>query len=86
MNAYYGRDTRRRIRSAFFTKGDSVKHITGLVIYGYLWNKTSDQWILDEPAAAIVRRIYAMIIALVLNIPILYFIVHNFRFRICHIV
>ena len=63
MNEYYARDTSRKIRSTFLAKGNSGKHVTGLVIYGYLWNETRDQWIVDEPAAAIVRRIYSMTVA-----------------------
>ena len=63
MNEYYARDTSRKIRSTFLAKGNSGKHVTGLVIYGYLWNETRDKWIVDEPAAAIVRRIYAMTVA-----------------------
>ena len=62
MNEYYARDTSRKIRSTFLAKGNSGKHITGLVIYGYLWNETRDKWIVDEPSAAIVRRIFSMTI------------------------
>lgn len=36
MNEYYARDTSRKIRSTFQSKGKSGKHVTGLVIYGYL--------------------------------------------------
>ena len=38
MNEYYARDTSRKIRSTFQSKGKSGKHLTGTVIYGYLWN------------------------------------------------
>ena len=44
MNEYYARDTSRKIRSTFQSKGKSGKHVTGLVIYGYLWNETRDQY------------------------------------------
>ena len=36
MNEYYARDTSRKIRSTFQSKGKSGKHLTGTVIYGYL--------------------------------------------------
>lgn len=62
MNEYYARDTSRKIRSTFQTKGKTGKHLTGTVIYGYLWNETRDQWIVDEETAPIVKRIYAMTI------------------------
>ena len=39
MNEYYARDTSRKIRSTFQSKGKSGKHVTGTVIYGYLWNE-----------------------------------------------
>lgn len=43
MNEYYARDTSRKIRSTFQSKGKSGKHLTGTVIYGYLWNEARDQ-------------------------------------------
>ena len=42
MNEYYARDTSRKIKSTFKTKGMTGKHLTGTVIYGYLWNETRD--------------------------------------------
>lgn len=62
MNEYYARDTSRKIRSTFQTKGKSGKHVTGTVIYGYLWNEKRDQWLVDEYSAGIVKRIFAMTI------------------------
>ena len=62
MNEYYARDTSRKIKSTFKTKGMTGKHLTGTVIYGYLWNETRDQWIVDEYAAEVVKRIFAMTI------------------------
>ncbi len=62
MNEYYARDTSRKIRSTFQTKGKSGKHVTGLVIYGYLWNDKRDQWLVDEYSAGIVKRIFSMTI------------------------
>ncbi len=62
MNEYYARDTSRKIRSTFQSKGKSGKHLTGTVIYGYLWNEARDQWLVDSEAAEVVKRIFAMTI------------------------
>ena len=62
MNEYYARDTSRKIRSTFQSKGKSGKHLTGTVIYGYLWNEARDQWLVDPEAAEVVKHIFAMTI------------------------
>ena len=62
FNEYYARDTSRKIRSTFQSKGKSGKHLTGTVIYGYLWNEARDQWLVDPEAAEVVKRIFAMTI------------------------
>ena len=62
MNEYYARDTSRKIRSTFQSKGKSGKHVTGTVSYGYLWNESRDHWIVDPEAAEVVKRIFAMTI------------------------
>ena len=59
MNEWYARDTSKKIKSTFKTKGMMGKHLTGTVIYGYLWNEARDQWIVDEEAADVVKRIFA---------------------------
>lgn len=38
----------------------SGKHLTGHVAYGYLWDEKRENWIVDEEAADVVRRIFAM--------------------------
>ena len=60
MNEFYARDTSRKIRSVFKSKGMSGKHLTGTVIYGYLWDKKREHWLVDEEAAAVVRHIFAL--------------------------
>ena len=60
MYEFYARDTSRKIKSVFKAKGMSGKHLTGTVIYGYLWDEKREHWIVDEEAAAVVRRIFAM--------------------------
>ena len=62
MNEYYARDTSRKIRSTFQSKGKSGKHLTGTVIYGYLWNEARDLWLVAPEAAEVVKRIFAMTI------------------------
>ena len=60
MYEFYARDTSRKIKSVFKAKGMSGKHVTGTVIYGYLWDEKRENWIVDEEAAAVVRRIFSM--------------------------
>ena len=62
MNEFFARDTSRKIRSTFQSKGKSGKHLTGTVIYGYLWNENRTQWFVDPEAARVVKRIFAMTI------------------------
>ena len=58
MNEFYARDTSRKIRSVFKSKGMSGKHLTGTVIYGYLWAEKREHWLGDEEAAEVVHRIF----------------------------
>ena len=58
MNEFYARDTSRKIRSVFKSKGMSGKHLTGTVIYGYLWDEKREHWLVDEEAAEVVHRIF----------------------------
>ena len=60
MNEFYARDTSRKIRYVFKSKGMSGKHLTGTVIYGYLWDEKREHWLVDEEAAEVVRRIFSL--------------------------
>ena len=60
MNEFYARDTSRKIRSVFKSKGMSGKHLTGTVIYGYLWDEKREHWLVDEEAAEVVREIFRL--------------------------
>ena len=60
MNEFYARDTSRKIRSVFKSKGMSGKHLTGTVIYGSLWDEKREHWLVDEEAAEVVRRIFSL--------------------------
>lgn len=61
MNEWYARDTSKKIKSVFKAKGLSGKRTMSNVCYGYL-KSTEDKtkWIVDEEAAAVVRRIFEM--------------------------
>ena len=48
MNEFYARDTSRKIRSVFKSKGMSGKHLTGTVIYGYLWDESGNTGLLTK--------------------------------------
>ena len=60
MNEFYARDNSRKIRSVFKSKGMSGKHLTGTVIYGYLWDEKREHWLVDEEATEVVRRIFSL--------------------------
>ena len=63
MNEWYVRDTSRKIKSVLHNKGMDGKHLTSNAIYGYKKDPDDpDLWIIDEEAAAVVRRIYQLII------------------------
>ena len=56
FNEFYARDTSRKIRSVFKSKGMSGKHLTGTVIYGYLWDEKREHWLVDEDEMCIRDR------------------------------
>ena len=60
MHEFYARDTSRKIKSTFKTKGMSGKHCTGTVIYGYLWDEKRENWLVDDEAAEVVKSIFRM--------------------------
>jgi DNA invertase Pin-like site-specific DNA recombinase len=61
MNGFFVRDASRKIKSVIKAKCMTRKHLTGTVIYGYLWvDEKREKWIVDEEVAAMVCRIFAM--------------------------
>ena len=59
FNEFYARDTSRKIRAVNKAKGERGEHLTTNPPYGY--KKDPDdpkKWIIDEEAAAVVRRIF----------------------------
>lgn len=61
MNEWYLRDCSRKQKAAYQARAKAGKRVTNNVIYGYLKDpKDKHRWIIDEEAAAVVRRIYAL--------------------------
>lgn len=60
---WHARDTSRKIRAIFGARTAAGKHVSGAIPYGYIHNPNDRQeWLIDEEAAAIVRRVYRSII------------------------
>ena len=61
MNEWYIRDSSRKVTTVLRARGMEGKHTTNNAIYGY-WKSEEDknQWVIDEEAAEVVRRIYRM--------------------------
>ena len=61
FNEWYARDTSKKIRAVFKAKGNSGKHLSTNPPFGYKKDPNDkDKWIVDEEAAATVRRIFQM--------------------------
>ena len=61
MNEWYLRDCSRKIRAVLQAKGKEGKPLTNNPPYGYMKDaEDKNRWIIDEEAAAVVRRIFAM--------------------------
>lgn len=59
MNEWYIRDCSRKQKAAFKARGMSGKHVSNNCIYGYKKDpENKDHWLIDEEAAAVVRRIF----------------------------
>lgn len=63
MSEWYLRDLSRKQRAAIKVKGESGKPTTNCAIYGYVKDPSDKyRWLIDEEAAAVVRRIFALTI------------------------
>ena len=61
MNEWYLRDCSRKIASAYKVKGTAGKPTTNNPIYGYRKDpENKNHWLVDEDAAAVVRRIFQL--------------------------
>ena len=61
MSEWFARDTSRKIKTVAHARGNAGKPLSYFAIYGY--KKCPDDknvWIIDEEAAAVVRRIFQM--------------------------
>jgi len=63
MNEWYLRDLSRKQKTAIRVKGESGKPTTNCAIYGYRKDPENKyHWLIDEEAAAVVRRIFRLTI------------------------
>ena len=63
INEWYAKDTSKKIRAVFKAKGESGKPLCTNPPYGYLKNPEDKlQWIVDEVAADVVRKIFRLCI------------------------
>lgn len=59
INEWYVADTSRKIKSVFKSRMEKGLRCSGNVCYGYLASKEDKgEWVIDEEAAAVVRRIF----------------------------
>lgn len=64
INEWYVADTSRKIKSVFKSRMEKGLRCSGSVCYGYLASKENkNDWIIDEEAAAVVRRIFHSVLA-----------------------
>jgi len=60
---WYARDTSKKIRAVFNSRMEAGYHCSGSIPYGYLHDPDDrQQWIINEPAAEVVRRIFQLVI------------------------
>ena len=60
---WYAKDCSKKIRTIFNSRMAAGYHCTGSIPYGYVHNPDNRQeWLLDESAAAVVRRIFQLVI------------------------
>ena len=59
VNEMYARDISKKTRASVYARGKSGKRMIAAPIYGYKYDEEKE-WIIDEPAAAVVRRIFNM--------------------------
>lgn len=59
INEFYVKDTSKKIRAVMKNKGESGEHLTTNPPYGFMKNPDNPkQWIVDEEAAQVVKRIF----------------------------
>ena len=64
FNDFYARDTSKKIRAVMRAKGNAGEHLCTNPPYGYMKSPDNKkEWIVDEEAAAVVKRIFDLCIA-----------------------
>ena len=64
VNEWYAAQTSKKIRAVWQSKADNGKRISSTVPYGYVRDaEDKEKWLIDEPAAAVVRKIYKLCLA-----------------------
>lgn len=64
INEWYAKDTSKKIRAVFKSKGQSGKPLCTNPPYGYVKDPENKQhWVIDESAAEVVRQIFRLCIA-----------------------
>lgn len=61
FNEWYAAQTSKKIRAVWKNKAANGKRVSSSVPFGYVKNpQDKEDWLVDEPAADIVRRVYAL--------------------------
>lgn len=64
FNEMYARDTSKKIRATWQSKGKSGEHLTTIPPYGYMKDPDNKKkWIIDEEAAAVEQQIFALCVS-----------------------
>ena len=64
FNEWYAAQTSKKIRAVWQSKADNGKRVSPVVPYGYKKDETNkEKWLIDEPAAEIVKKIYSLCLA-----------------------
>ena len=59
FNEWHAKNTSQKVRNIFRSKGMSGAPLTNTLPYGYLKDRENAQWVVDKPAAKVVRQIFA---------------------------
>ena len=64
FNEWHAKNTSQKVRNVFKNKGMSGEPLTTIPPYGYMKNPDNPkEWIVDEPAAEIVKKIFSMCVS-----------------------
>ena len=64
FNEWYAAQTSKKIRAVWQSKAENGKRVSSTVPFGYLKDPNDkEKWLIDEPAAEVVRKIYALCLA-----------------------